>query len=200
MLNTDEVLSFVEGSQTEVVVSDTITQFIPNQPGVSKIVYTNTTISNDQLTDILYGWISDPQTGDILHIDSINVITAPSYVPNYTFQLDVISETPFYSDLDAQDIIFQATLKDGDSPVIGEIVNFSYENNDGSNIINAYFENIDATTQSNGTFRAKLNDGGDFGTIIVTASVPNLPSFSLTQSDTITITVSYTHLTLPTKA
>ena len=46
---------------------------------------------------------------------------------------------------------------------MGEAVSFSYENADGSSIIDSYFEAIDDSTQSNGTFKVNLNDGGDDG-------------------------------------
>ena len=100
----------------------------------------------------------------------------------YSIALELISDGTIYSDLDAKSIIFQATLTEQSSgnPVSGQEIDFLYSNINNSQITDAYFQPIDLTTLSNGTFKTDLNDGGEFGELLITASFSDIISTTYT--------------------
>ena len=77
--------------------------------GVASTLYFNSIAG----TDVVYTELINPTTSEVIKIDSleINTVLIDSN-PDYELTLEVITEGPFYSDLDASDIILQATLLD----------------------------------------------------------------------------------------
>ena len=174
--------------------------------GVATVNFTiaDASISNESI--IISAVVNDSNIEDPTNFTSNTEITiVPLDIPQYTLSLDRISEGEaivdedtnevsylFYSDLDAKSIIYQATLRDGDNAVQGRNISFSYTNMGGSAITNAYFSTIDLSSQSNGTFKTDYNDGGEEGTVIITANFSDSQfSVSISKSDTLTITPYY---------
>ena len=172
--------------------------------GVASVNFSiaDASVSDDSI--IISATVDDNNIEDPTGFTSSTTITiVPLDIPQYTLTLDRISEGEailvdgetsylFYSDLDAKSIIYQATLRDGDNAVQGRNINFSYTNMDGSAITNAYFQSIDLTTQSNGTFKIDYNDGGENGSVIITANFSDTQySVSISKSDNLTITPYY---------
>ena len=183
-----------DGGATETSDSTAVTQ-----PGVARISYWNSEGQSDKLR----AYIVHPLNANQILFEDEVTITTTLDIPQYTLTLDRISEGEeivvdevtsnlFYSDLDAKSIIYQATLRDGDNAVVGRNINFSYTNMEGSAITNAYFQSIDLSTQSNGTFKTDYNDGGENGAVIITANFSDTQySVSISKSDTLTITPYY---------
>ncbi|MBT7376953.1 MAG: Ig-like domain-containing protein [Candidatus Marinimicrobia bacterium] len=171
------------------------------------VAVVNFTIADASVSDesiIISAVVNDSNIEGPTNFTSNTEITiVPLDIPQFSLSLDRISEGEaitvdgetsnlFYSDLDAKSIIYQATLRDGDNAVQGRNINFSYTNMEGSAITNAYFSTVDLSTQSNGTFKTDYNDGGENGSVIITANFSDTQySVSISKSDTLTITPYY---------